>query len=59
MLQESLAIKTCEVEVYTELLKNLPAQASHLKKFHLEARTASIFLPGRINALEKVLSILR
>jgi len=58
-LQENLAIKTCEEEVYTELLKNLPAQASHLKKFHLEARAASIFLTGRINALEKVLSILR
>jgi hypothetical protein len=59
MLEESLAITTCEVDVYTELLKNLPDQASHLKKFHLEAKTSSICLTGRINALEKVLSILR
>ena len=57
-LQEKLAITISEVDVYSELLMRLPAQASHLRKFQSEAKSTSIHLTGKINALEKILNVL-
>jgi hypothetical protein len=57
-LQENLAVVNCEANVYSELITRLPEQALHLKKFQTEAKIYSINLMGKINALEKVLSVM-
>jgi hypothetical protein len=57
-LEEKLAITISEVSVYSELLIRLPAQATHLRRFQFEAKSTSIYLTGRINALEKILNVL-
>jgi len=57
-LQNNLAVTICEANVYSELLTRLPDQANHLRKFQSEAQSNTINLMGKINALEKVLTIL-
>ncbi len=57
-LQDNLAVTICESNVYSELLTQLPDQATHLRKFQSEAKSYSINLMGKINALKKVLSIM-
>ena len=57
-LQENLAVTICEADVYSELLTRLPDHAIHLRKFQSEAKSYTINLMGKINALEKVLSVM-